>query len=67
MKTMELGVCSTFFLEQIHGGAAGVGCVWQRKFEVEQFYWIWSCVELFQTCPKSEFTAFVGRRNTVSC
>jgi hypothetical protein len=37
MKTMELGVCSTFFLEQIHGGAAGVGCVWQRKFEVELF------------------------------
>jgi hypothetical protein len=38
MKTMELGVCSTFFLEQIHGGAAGVGCVWRRKFGVELFF-----------------------------
>jgi hypothetical protein len=38
MKTMELGVCSTFFLEQIHGGAAGVGCVWRRKFGVEPFF-----------------------------
>jgi hypothetical protein len=38
MKTMELGVCSTFFLEQIHGGAGGVGCVWRRKFGVEQFF-----------------------------
>jgi hypothetical protein len=37
-KTMELGVCSTFFLEQIHGGAAGVGCVWLRKFGVELFF-----------------------------
>jgi hypothetical protein len=53
MKTMELGVCSTFFLEQIHGGAAGVGCVWQKKFGVELFYWIWSCVELSQTRPKN--------------
>jgi hypothetical protein len=52
MKTMELGVCSTFFLEQIHGEAAGVGCVWRRKFGVELFYWIWSCVELSQTRPK---------------
>jgi hypothetical protein len=38
MKAMELGVCSTFFLEQIHGGAAGVGCVWRRKFGVELFF-----------------------------
>jgi hypothetical protein len=38
MKTMELGVCSTFFLEQIHDGAAGIGCVWQRKFGVELFF-----------------------------
>jgi hypothetical protein len=51
MKTMELGVCSIFFLEQIHGGAAGVGCVWRRKFEVGLFFWIWSCVELSQTRP----------------
>jgi hypothetical protein len=34
MKTMELEVYSTLFLQQIHGGAAGVGCVWLRKFEV---------------------------------
>jgi hypothetical protein len=38
MKTMELGVCSTFFLKQIHGGAAGVGCVWRKKFGVELFF-----------------------------
>jgi hypothetical protein len=38
MKTMELGVCSTFFLEQIHGGAVGVGCVWWRKFGVKLFF-----------------------------
>jgi hypothetical protein len=38
MKTMKLGVCSTFFLEHIHGGAAGVECVWQRKFGVELFF-----------------------------
>jgi hypothetical protein len=54
MKTMESGVCSTFFLEQMHGGAAGVGCVWRRKFGVELFYWFWSCVELSQTHPKSQ-------------
>jgi hypothetical protein len=38
MKTMELGVSSTFFLEQIHDGATGVGCVWRRKFGVELFF-----------------------------
>jgi hypothetical protein len=38
MKTMELGVSSTFFLEQIHDGAAGVVCVWRRKFGVELFF-----------------------------
>jgi hypothetical protein len=38
MKTMELGGCSTFFLEQIHDGAGGVGCVWQKKFEVKLFF-----------------------------
>jgi hypothetical protein len=26
------------FLEQIHDGAAGVGCVWRRKFGVELFF-----------------------------
>jgi hypothetical protein len=51
MKTMELGVYSTFFLEQIHGGAAGVRCVWRRKFGVELFF-IWSYEELSQTRPK---------------
>jgi hypothetical protein len=51
MKTMELVVCSTFFLEQIHAGAARVGCVWLRKFGVELIFWIWSCVELSQTRP----------------
>jgi hypothetical protein len=25
---MELGAAPPFFLEQIHGGAAGAGCVW---------------------------------------
>jgi hypothetical protein len=59
MKTMELGVYSTFFLKQIHGGAAGVGCVWRRKFGVELFFWIWSCVELSQTRPKSICGSFV--------
>jgi hypothetical protein len=34
------GVCFTFFLEQIHGGAAGVGCVWLRKFGVELFFYL---------------------------
>jgi hypothetical protein len=38
IKTMELGVCSTFFMEQIHGGAARVVCVWLRKFGVELFF-----------------------------
>jgi hypothetical protein len=38
MKTMELGVCSTFFLEQIHGGAVGVGCIWWRNFGVKLFF-----------------------------
>jgi hypothetical protein len=53
MKTMELGVCSTFFLEQIHGGAGGVGCVWRKKIWSGAVFFIWSCVELSQTRPKS--------------
>jgi hypothetical protein len=30
-KTMELGPAPPFF-KQIHGGAAGAGCVWQTIF-----------------------------------
>jgi hypothetical protein len=48
-----VGACSTVFLEQIHGGAAGVGCVWLTSFGAELVFWIWSCVELSQTRPKS--------------
>jgi hypothetical protein len=36
-------------LEQIHGGAAGAGCVWLTSFEAELVFWIWSFVELSQT------------------
>jgi hypothetical protein len=49
MKTMEVGVCSTFFLEQIHGGAAGVECVWRRKFGVELFFYLELCGALPNT------------------
>jgi hypothetical protein len=38
-------------LEQIHGGAAGAGCVWLTGFGAEFIFWIWSCVELSQTPP----------------
>jgi hypothetical protein len=35
---MDLRPGSTFFLEQIRGGAAGAGCVWQEKVGVELFF-----------------------------
>jgi hypothetical protein len=37
-KSMDLRPGSTFFLEQIRGGAAGAGCVWQEKVGVELFF-----------------------------
>jgi hypothetical protein len=40
-------------LEQIHGGAAGAGCVWLTSFGAGLVFWIWSCVELSQTPPLS--------------
>jgi hypothetical protein len=52
MKIMELGAVPPFFLEQIHGGAAGAGCVWLTIFGAELVFWIWSYVELCQTRPK---------------
>jgi hypothetical protein len=60
MKTMELGVSSTFFLEQIHGGAAGVGCVWRRKFGVELFFGsgaAWSSTKHALSKPKCQATS----------
>jgi hypothetical protein len=48
---MDLRLGSTFFLEQIRGGAAGAGCVWLEKVGVELFFWIWGCLELSQTRP----------------
>jgi hypothetical protein len=50
-KSMDLRPGSTFFLEQIRGGAAGAGCVWLEKVGVELFFWIWGCLELSQTRP----------------
>jgi hypothetical protein len=57
-KTMELGSAPRFFLEEIHGGAAGAGCVWLRKFGAVLFF-IWSCVELCQTRPYSDNGLFL--------
>jgi hypothetical protein len=37
-KSMDLRPGSTFFLEQIRGGAAEAGCVWQEKVGVELFF-----------------------------
>jgi hypothetical protein len=50
-KSMDLGSCSTFFSEQICGGAAGAGHVWLEKLGAELVFRIWSCLELCQTRP----------------
>jgi hypothetical protein len=42
-------------LEQIHGGAAGAGCVWLTSFGAELIFWIWSCVELSKHALKATF------------
>jgi hypothetical protein len=70
---MDLRPGSTFFLEQIRGGAAGAGCVWQKKVGVELFFQIWSCLELCQTRPKcalvksGEFTTSLYKELTIPC
>jgi hypothetical protein len=37
-KSMDLRPDSTFFLQQICGGAAGVGCVRKEKVGVELYF-----------------------------
>jgi hypothetical protein len=60
---MDLRPGSTFFLEQIRGGAAGAGCVWQEKVGVELFFWIWSCLELSQTQLNIDVPSQANRGN----
>jgi hypothetical protein len=51
MKTMELGVCSTFFSSKSTVELLELG-VFDEKIWSEANFFIWSCVELSQTRTK---------------
>jgi hypothetical protein len=60
-KSMDSRPGSTFFLEQIRGGTAGAGCVWQEKVGVELFFGsgaVWSS-------PKHALNSYLENSRTL--